>query len=233
MHPGRPRRSHTEPAATDSVASRLQLVSSVYGLKDEERQGWVLRGVAHPESVADHSWGTAILCQLFARDAGVNRERAVAIALVHDLAEAVTGDVVARAAEVDRQVSVESKAAYEAAAMADLLSPESEAMQEVAELWRAYEERSDPAARFVRDMNLIDMCIQANLYERQRRYDPNLVVSSQGGFTHLDEFFVSAEQRLHSEVAKELFAIVSREYYELRARDTATSDTAHPDRDGV
>jgi len=30
-------------------------------LKDENRTGWELRNIENPESVAGHSWGTAIL----------------------------------------------------------------------------------------------------------------------------------------------------------------------------
>ncbi|HUZ18272.1 MAG TPA: HD domain-containing protein, partial [Spirochaetia bacterium] len=43
----------------------------IYGLKDEPRAGWVLRGIRDPESVADHSWGSALLCHLYAAEAGV------------------------------------------------------------------------------------------------------------------------------------------------------------------
>lgn len=201
---------------SSGLKARLDLASSAFRLKDEERQGWVLRGVLAPESVADHSWGTALLCRLFAGDAGVDSGRAVAIALLHDLAEAVTGDVVARVATDDRQVSIEEKADLEVAAMADLLAPGGSELEEIMRLWSAYEHRSDPAARFVRDMNLIDMCLQAVLYERQRRYDFRVIVASQGGYTHLDEFFVSAERRLDSPVAKDLFELIRSEYESVR-----------------
>jgi len=210
------RDGRARPEVWSGLRARLDLLTSAYRLKDEVRKGWVLRGVAAPESVADHCWGTAILCQLFAVEAGVDRERAVAIALLHDIAEAITGDVVARVADADREVSIESKAASENAAIAQLLSPSGPIMEEVKELWTAYEERTDPAARFVRDMNLVDMCIQAAIYERQQRYDKSVTVPSQGGFERLDEFIVSAEQRLDSALAKELLLLVKSEYEAAR-----------------
>jgi len=197
-------------AADADLESRLGLVATAFRLKDEERSGWVLRGVRAPESVADHSWGTALLCLLFADQAGVDRERAVAIALIHDLAEAVTGDVVARVAAADREVSEARKAAMETAAMGTLLRPGVAEFESVLHLWEAYEERADDAARFVRDMNLIDMCLQA------ARYDATAVVPSQGGYEHLDEFFVSAEQRLESALAKEMFELVKTDYLSSR-----------------
>src|SRR5690606_6317150 len=155
--------------------------------------GWALRGVAAPESVADHCYGTALLCLLYAADAGVDRDRAVAIALAHDLAEAVTGDFVARADAADRDVSEDEKAAAERAAMAELVPP---AAEEVRALWREYEERATPEAVFVRDMNLLDMCLQALYYEASSRYDASRPVPSSAGYAHLDEFFASARPRL-------------------------------------
>lgn len=197
------------------LEERLALAYAAYRLKDEPRVGWVMHGVAGPESVAAHSWGTAYLCLLFAADAGVDLGRALAIALVHDLAEATTGDFAARAAATDRPVSEAEKARLERDAIADLLPPRQAALHE---LWRAYEERADPAARFVRDMNLIDMCLQALLYEREARYDADVQVPSEGGHRHLDEFFLSAEWRLEGEVAKRLFGSVRLEYEKARAQ---------------
>lgn len=101
---------------------RLTLTETAFRLKDEPRGGWVLRGVSAPESVADHSWGTAFLCLLYAAEAGVDRDRAVAMALIHDLAEAETGDIVARADAADREVSGAAKAALESAVIDELLA---------------------------------------------------------------------------------------------------------------
>lgn len=196
-----------------SEGELLALAGRALALKEEPRQGWLLRGVRAPESVADHSWGTALLCLLFARSAGVDAGRAVAIALVHDLAEVETGDLIARADDGDREVSLAHKAELELAAMARLLPA---AAGEVRELWQAYEERTDAEARFVRDMNLIEMCLQAAIYQEQQRYDPAVTVASRGAFTHLDEFFASAESRLEGELARRLFALLWERYQAAR-----------------
>lgn len=68
--------------------SQIDVLLEAYELKDELRSGWQLRKIADPESVAAHTWGTATLCLLFADEAGIDRGRAVSMALVHDLAEA-------------------------------------------------------------------------------------------------------------------------------------------------
>src|SRR5690606_3462558 len=92
------------------------------------------------------------------------------------------------------------------------------------ELWQAYEDRTDDAARFVRDMNLIDMCLEALRYERGARYDPERYVPSSGGHLHLDEFFLSAEQRLDSDLAKHLYAAIKVDYDAVRARPGPLGD---------
>ena len=165
--------------------------------------------------MAAHSWGTAYLCLLFAEVAGVDRAKAVEIAVLHDLAEARTGDVAARLDPLDRAVSEAHKSANEVAAMEELLPP---ALAGLRAAWLAYEQRSTPEAVFVRDMNLLDMCLQGVLYERERRYDPAVLIPSRGGHRHLDEFFAGAQARLTTELAKELYAVVYAWYLEARGR---------------
>ena len=200
-------------ASLAGLEARLNLAFAATALKDVERAGWVLRGVERPESVADHSFGTAMLCLLYAHEAGVDSSRALVVAVVHDIAEVVTGDHIARADPSDRQVTEAAKAVAEQHAIEVL--PASEAILEV---WREYENRSTPEAVFVRDMNLIDMCLQVLRYERERRYDDSRPVPSVGGYVHLDEFFASAESRLATEVGKRLFSQVEAAYRQERAR---------------
>ena len=170
--------------------AKLDYLLHAYRLKDEPRAGWLLRGVAHPESVADHTWGTALLCLLFADDAGVDVRHALEIALLHDLAEAEIGDVPSLADESARPMRQAEKARAEAAAMARLEAtwPGGIAAR-VGDRWHAYEDRADDAAVFVRDMNLIDMCLQALVYEREGRYDPEADLPAFERHPHLDEFF--------------------------------------------
>ncbi|TVQ38836.1 MAG: HD family hydrolase [Spirochaetaceae bacterium] len=192
----------------------LVTLDRLYSLKDQRRVGWLIRGIGEPESVSDHSWGTALLCLLYASQAGVDRDHAVAMALVHDIAEAVTGDVAARVDERDRSVSLQQKQANERAAIEQLFPAVSESTVPavVRALWDEYEDSTTPAALFVRDMNLIDMCLQALRYQRGRRYDPRAGYPSTGGFRRLDEFFATAESRISTAVGQELYQQIHLEY---------------------
>lgn len=182
-------------------------------LKDETRTGWQLRGVRDPESVAAHTWGVSLLCLFYAPEAGVDRDRALRMAALHDLAEAETGDVPTRADSTAETVPAAEKLHRERAAVADLLEPFDDG--DLRELWEEYEARESDVARFVKDMDLVDMCLQAVRYEREGRYEP-------GGdefreYDRLDEFFATAEPRVRTDVGRELLER-ARERYEA-ARD--------------
>jgi putative hydrolase of HD superfamily len=196
--------------------SALAYLLHAYRLKDRPRTGWGLRGVAQPESVADHSWGTALLCLLFADEAGVDAAEALEIALVHDLAEAETGDF-ARHEGAD----VAAKPALEADAMATLAAlwpgPVTERVQR---RWEAYEVRSGAAARFVRDMNLVDMGLQALAYARRG--------GSGADAEALAEFVASAQARVETDVGRALVAEVAAAYRPL-ARSGDGDGGAPPD----
>src|SRR5262245_5025299 len=61
-------------------------------LKQLERTGWAKRGIEIPESVADHSFGTAVMALVLAGQAGVDQNKSIKMALIHDVAESVVGD---------------------------------------------------------------------------------------------------------------------------------------------
>ncbi len=200
--------------APDAQVTRLRLAYEALPLKDELRTGWVQHGVRGAESVAAHAWGTAYLCLLFGEAAGVDVGRALAIAVLHDLAEATTGDHAARLHPGDRKVTEAAKAAAEYAAIEKLLP---EAATHLRQLWLDYEERTSGEALFVRDMNLLDMCLQGLKYERDRRYDPGVLIPSKGGHRHLDEFYAGAQERFSTDLGRQLFAVVHAWYLSARA----------------
>ena len=189
----------------------LATLDALYALKDHKRVGWQIRGIGDPETVADHSWGTALLCLLYAEAAGVEVDRAAAMALVHDAAEALTGDVAARVDESDRTITLQQKQENERAAIEQLF-PATGSAAPVRELWQEYEASATAEAQFVRDMNLVDMCLQALRYQRDRRYDINARYASTGGFERLDEFFATAESRLCTQTGHELYRRIYSEY---------------------
>jgi putative hydrolase of HD superfamily len=71
----------------------IDFLSTVGRLKRLPRTGWVEAGVGEPESIADHSFRTAVLAMVLADLEGLDSDKAMRMALLHDLAEAETGDL--------------------------------------------------------------------------------------------------------------------------------------------
>jgi putative hydrolases of HD superfamily len=189
------------PGADPVLASYYRIMR----LKRLYRQGWLKRGVPAElcESVAEHSFGTALLALLLAPPAGPARvgaapndhpagagpsggagpdapldgARAALIALVHELGEAYAGDIT----PVDG-VSAEEKSRLERESILRALEGHP-GLEWFLSLWEEFEEGSSPEARFARELDRLEMGLQAALQKAE-------------GFPGMDEFFESARRRV-------------------------------------
>ncbi|CAI48694.1 HD family hydrolase [Natronomonas pharaonis DSM 2160] len=196
---------------TGDIDAALSALADAYALKDERRTGWQLRAVENPESVAAHSWGVATLVVRFCPD-DLDRERALSLAVVHDIAEAEVGDIPTRADPDADTVDDEEKVRRERAALSGPLAGLGD---DIRELWEAYERRDSPEARFVKDMDLLDTCLQALVYERDGRYDADEANPHFEAYDGLDEFFATSEPRLSTDRGRDLFERVRARYEAL------------------
>ena len=207
------------PDSPDELA--LDALLDAYALKDERRTGWQLRGVDAPESVAAHTWGVAYLVfalgDRFRTDLpglDLDLDRALRLAVVHDVAEAETGDVATRADSTADAPAPDAKEAAEREAMADLAGPLPDRLRDA---WEAYEARESPEAVLVKECDLLDVCLQAVLYERGDRYDPaDGDPDAFREYDALDEFFATTEPRLRTETGRELFDRLRERYRAAR-----------------
>lgn len=80
----------------------LPALLALQPLETLRRTGWVLRGIADPETIAGHVLGTchAILALGPRVDPPIDVERCLALALVHDAPEALLGDLPKSAADL-------------------------------------------------------------------------------------------------------------------------------------
>jgi putative hydrolase of HD superfamily len=125
------------------------------------RSGYLLRGVAEPESVTEHCWHVLFLVwTLGARIDGIDLFRAVEIALVHDLAELRIGDLPRTSSHYFPEGA---KKTAEAAAMADILAPlPARAFQ----LYEEYQQGKTPEALLVKACDKLQLMIKVAVYER-------------------------------------------------------------------
>ena len=109
-------------------------------LKQEKRRGWLDRGVKDCESVADHSFRLALMAMVFSGKQKVDVCKAMKMALVHDLPEAICGDVASKINEADQKISNKEKQEREIRALDAMLGfLEQGLAKEIRELWMEFE----------------------------------------------------------------------------------------------
>jgi len=149
--------------------SLLQFFMMSGRLKAEMRRGWVKKlGMANPESVADHSYRTALITMLFSDSLGLDTGKALRLALLHDLPEAIVGDA------MPEERSGKLKADMETKAMEELLRElpgEERALYRGT--WKEFIDGKTPEARLVRQVDKLEMAIQAWEYANELG-DPSL-----------------------------------------------------------
>ncbi len=160
-------------------------------LKRVPRAGWVHAGVpTRIESVADHSWRVAVLAVML-EDGPHDRQRALRMSLLHDIQEALVGDMIPQSKS---GVSAAAKHEAERKAVQQLVEmlPEGAALRdELPALFREYEEGTSTTAVFVKDLDKAEMLLQAAEYEAESSVD-------------LQEFFDSTIGRIQTPQVKAL-----------------------------
>lgn len=160
-------------------------------LKQLKRTGWILKGVPDPESVADHTFRTTVMALILSEKVGLDRDKCMKMALIHDFGESIAGDITPY-----DNISKEEKYEMEKSAMKELFKDIRE--QEIFQLWMEYEERKTPEAKFVYDLDNIEMLLQA--YEYEQAY--------KGKDINLDEFWSHVQKRIQNEQIKKIYEIL-------------------------
>ncbi|CRK90832.1 CLUMA_CG004522, isoform A [Clunio marinus] len=138
----------------------LELVGNVKQLK---RTGWVLRNVREPETVAAHMYRMSLLSFLIPESSALDQIKCMKLALIHDLAEAIVGDItpycgIAREEKQRR----EHEAIIEISSLVPKISGE-----EILKLFEEYESQQTPESQWVKDCDRYDMIQQAFEYEKR------------------------------------------------------------------
>ncbi|XP_047429640.1 HD domain-containing protein 2 [Mugil cephalus] len=175
--------------------SMLQFMKLIGQLKRVPRTGWVYSNVKKPESVSDHMYRMAMM-SLTITDPTVDKDRCIKLALVHDMAECIVGDI----APSDNISKVE-KHRREEEAMRHLTSLLPEGLkQEIYRLWEEYESQSSSEARLVKEFDLLEMILQAHEYEEL-----------EGTPGRLQEFFDSTTNRFQHPDVLQLVSSLNEE----------------------
>lgn len=170
-------------------ASRLvEVLYEINHLKQLFRKGW-LRSISPEkcESVADHAFGTALMAWMLADEffPELNCEKVLKLSLIHDIAEVYAGDITPYDG-----LTPEEKTTREREALKKIFSGFPNGDSYVA-LWEEFENGSSAEARFVKQIDRLEMALQAGVYEHQHDID-------------LQEFFDSAARSIHAPALKEV-----------------------------
>ncbi len=149
-------------------------------LKKLKRTGWVNHDVPNPESVADHTLRLAMLAMVLAPKVGANTDKAIKMALIHDLAESTTGDIVIQRGAESLNSQIDKERA-ERSALTYILSLVD--ADQYNELFDEYLANQTIEARLIHQLDKLEMAIQAQEYEHDHKMK-------------LDEFFVGARLKI-------------------------------------
>jgi len=137
----------------------VNLIKNAIKLKEVERKGWKRTGIARVESVADHTFMLAFLSMIIGDKRGMDTEKMIKMALLHDLAEVVTGDITP--GEMER----EEKLRRENEVMNELLKN----FKGYSKIWKEFFEGKSKEAKMVRELDLMEMVLQACVYSQKYR----------------------------------------------------------------
>jgi putative hydrolases of HD superfamily len=145
--------------ATSDLEGMIDYLYEMGLLKRLPRAGWLVAGIDHPESIAEHSFRAAIIGYLLASVEGADPARTALLCLFHDTQESRIGDVprVGKSYVVtspNPQVTADQVAGFPG-----------EIGQAVRALVDDYEGQESVEARLARDADKLECLIQAREYQ--------------------------------------------------------------------
>lgn len=144
-------------------------------LKCLYRQGWLRHGITKEqcESVAEHSLGVTLLA-LFLADAyfpQLDRMKVVLMGLLHDFGEIYAGDI------VPGKMSLADKHELERKSVERVFARLPKGREYLA-VWQEFEDSQTPEARFVKEIDRLEMGLQASIYEAEKMADLSVFFES-------------------------------------------------------
>lgn len=154
------------------MKQKIEQILAAYGLKKLPRAGWIQSGIdpLAVESVASHSWGMAFLFTIIEPllAPNIDRYRGLRMAVMHDLAESRVGDMTPQDGVDFNQKHDLERQAYE-----ELMRDHPNG-DDLLAIWEEFEAGQSPEAQIIKQLDKLDMLLQAYLYEKHE----NVVLDS-------------------------------------------------------
>ena len=208
--------------------SMVTFITMVMQLKVRFRRGWLSSGISEVdcEKVSCHSWGLSLLSFFFIEDKTLDAKRMAQMAIVHDLAEAIVGDITP-----SDSIPKAQKKLLELDAMKKICSacPDKSVAELILNLFEEYETDETKESQICHDLDKLEMLFTAYSYERglrcqNERKALNLQTTplqneqehARADAIDLNEFFLSCRGKIRDERCQQWYLEI------LQARTGAT-----------
>lgn len=173
----------------------LTFINEAGRLKDILRIAYTASG--RQESTAEHTWRLCLMAMVFegefdAMEAPIDFARLLKLCVIHDLGEAIHGDVPATEQHADPH-----KSARERADLQTLMASLDETRRShFLELWDEYEQAASPEARLVKGLDKLETIIQHNQGANPADFDYAFNLEYGQRYTSDDPLLASLRQRV-------------------------------------
>ncbi len=175
----------------------INFIRLIGRLKKIKRSGWIRKvGVKEPESVADHTFRTSILCMIMGDMKKLDTLKMLKMALIHDASESIIGDLTKDEGDELQKKQLENDAMIR---ILSLLPKDIRKNYSV--IWKDFQDKASVEAKIVREMDKLEMVFQALEYEEE-------------GYNKekLSEFLDSAENSITDSDTKAIFNVLKRKH---------------------
>ena len=176
------------------VLPLIQVYFEFSHLKTLFRQGWLRAGISKEqcETVAEHTLGVTLLALFLADECApeLDKTKLMWMGLLHDFGEIYAGDI------VPGKMSLEGKHELERQSVERVFSKLRGGEKYLA-IWEEFEAGQTGEARFVKEIDRLEMGLQASVYEHEKLAD-------------LSVFFESTDKALTTPALREILAAMMK-----------------------
>ncbi|KAF2836061.1 hypothetical protein M501DRAFT_1026278 [Patellaria atrata CBS 101060] len=192
----------THPPPTTPTTSPLPFMHMLTRLKSTKREGWRRFKISYGESISDHMYRMSIITLLAppALRSRLDIGRCTRMALVHDMAELLVGDItpvdgVSKPEKMRRELETMEFLCNGGPSSGGLLSQvPGTGGEEIMALFQEYEDDKTAEAHFVHDVDKLELILQMLEYEQLEEGKIDL-----GEFTHVAKRIVTPEVKAWTE----------------------------------
>ena len=177
----------------------LSFMMEAIKIKEEKRTGFAIAGVKDPEHVGDHSFSTALLAYALAPAVHLSPDKCLRMALVHDVHEAITGDIPSHYGNATKE-----KRRIEYKDSMKMLSYLGSSNKSIRAILLEFLEGRSKEARFVHEVDKLDYVIQLT---RSQKYMKAASVR---------KFLISGDIGIHTQELRYIYEKVRSQVYKER-----------------